>query len=161
MKNLKVLVFGAIFSVLFLSTFTSCENNDVQPSVDENYVAENVQFQNSPLRGPVISIHIGRKKKDCDGFGFCKAIIESALSLDDTQNAVRTSVEYDRRAGAYYVDALLDETSRITDATLVVDEDLTVEGSERLTGSSLSIGAGEYKVNSSLGSNGGYRVYLK
>ncbi len=156
MKNLKILVFGAVFSILFISTFTSCENNDVQPALMEDSIAENVKFQNSPLRGPIIKIELGRKKKGCEGFGICKISIGSALSLDSSGD-LNTSLAYDRRTSAYYFDALLSKDSRINDAALVVDEDIVVDYAEQ----SLKVSAGMYTVDQSLGENGGYRIYFK
>ncbi len=165
MKNLKILVFGAVFSVLFLATFTSCENNDIRTNITEDYVAENAKFIDN-VSDPnerftitiTISVDWGRPKRGCSGFGICGIDID--ISGIANPGTTTTSLLYDARTDSYYADLILAEALPENDVPLVIEKSISIDTEERL-GKTLVAPQGEYKFDASLGRNGGYRVYFK
>jgi hypothetical protein len=176
----KIILFYMSVVMIFTALFISCSKEN-KPTIREqkniskllNFVSINDRLkekENTNNRSFIIIVswdEWGRKKKDCKGWGLCKAKwfpeFNTKMAIPDPGNGGASIVEYNAIAGKYFFDILLSSppppTLLPSDLTFEIDEDILLDYLPE-AGTSMKILAGSYIFNGSIGSNGGYRIYL-
>ena len=179
MKYIKKI---AVYTLLSAFVLTSCEDEQVLETYDENTIAQQIkvvdvneriatEYLETSLRRGLIIVrwekwgHGGR----CKGWGLCKAewfpqFKGARVDATESGNGAQTLLEFDEELNQYYIDILLAETPP-TDIpseslTLKIDEDFDLDIEEELA-QNLTFVVGDYPYNESLSTNGGYRIYLQ
>jgi|GEM_PF-1486947 hypothetical protein len=173
-KTILSLVF-----VAFLATFISCNKEEQNVALtekeifNEDLIPQKLSFQrnnlNSNNRGEIIIVEWdewGRKVKDCKGWGLCNAVWfpkAEEKSVNSNSNVYSTKLEFDQTSQKYFIDILLSEVVPIDIPIelypLPIDESFILYTEEAI-GRNLTFEAGEYPFDETLGSFGGFRIYL-
>jgi hypothetical protein len=178
MKYIKKI---AVLTLLSAFVLTSCEDEQILETYDENTIAQQIkvvdvnkriatEYPETSLRGLIIVRwegwgHGGR----CKGWGLCRAewfpqFKGARIDATESENGAQTLLEFDEELNQYYIDILLAETPP-TDIpseslTLKIDEDFDLDIEDELA-QNLTFVVGDYPYNDSLSTNGGYRIYLQ
>ena len=180
MKYIKKI---AVYTLLSAFVLTSCEDEQVLETYDENTIAQQIkvvdvneriatEYPETSLRRGLIIVRWekwGRAKRNCEGWGLCNAewfpqFKGARIDATESENGAQTLLEFDEELNQYYIDILLAETPP-TDIpseslTLKIDEDFDLDIEEELA-QNLTFVVGDYPYNESLSTNGGYRIYLQ
>ena len=177
-KKMKKTVLILVF-VGFIATFISCdkEGQNVSLTEKENFnedlIPQKLSFQKNNLnpynRGEIIIVEWdewGRKKKDCKGWGLCDAVWfpkAEEKSVNSDFSVYSTILQFDQISQKYFIDILLSEVVPIDIPIelypLPVDESFIIYTEEAI-GRNLIFEEGEYPFDETLGSFGGFRIYL-
>ena len=179
MKYIKKI---AVFTLLSAFVLTSCEDEQLLETYDENTIAQQIkvvdvnkriatEYPETSLRGLIIVRweKWGRGKRNCEGWGLCNAewfpqFKDARIDATESGNGAQTLLEFDEELNQYYIDILLAETPPIDipseSLTLKIDEDFDLDIEDELV-QNLTFVVGDYPYNVSLSTNGGYRIYLQ
>ena len=175
MKYIKKIT---VFTLLSAFVLTSCKDEQVLETSDENTIAQQIkvvdvnkriatEYPETSLRKRLIIVRWekwGRKKVWCNGWGLCRAewfpelFPGARIDATESENGAQTLLEFDEELNQYYIDILLAETPP-TDIpseslTLKIDEDFDLDIEEELA-QNLTFVVGDYPYNVSLSTNGG------
>jgi hypothetical protein len=172
MKNLLFLT-----STFLLITFFSCgldeevidKNLSIKKldSTSDLQLDTNIQQLNSNLRQRndlvVVTWDWGRKR-DCRRFGFCNVIWFPIASIEKAKdNKLATLLKFDNKNEKFYIDVVLDkpmpQNAPKALLSIPIDEKIVLDTKDVL-GKDVVFNPGKYNFDKSLGSFGGYRVYL-
>lgn len=179
MKYIKKI---AVYTLLSAFVLTSCKDEQVLETYDENTIAQQIkvvdvnkriatEYPETSLRKRLIIVRWDGQGHghQCNGWGLCKAewfpqFKGARIGATESGNGAQTLLEFDEELNQYYIDILLAETPP-TDIpseslTLKIDEDFDLDIEEELA-QNLTFVVGDYPYNESLSTNGGYRIYLK
>ena len=179
MKYIKKI---AVYTLLSAFVLTSCEDEQVLETYDENTIAQQIkvvdvneriatEYPETSLRQRLIIVRWDGwgHGNQCNGWGLCKAewfpqFKGARIGATESGNGAQTLLEFDEELNQYYIDILLAETPP-TDIpseslTLKIDEDFDLDIEEELA-QNLTFVVGDYPYNESLSTNGGYRIYLQ
>lgn len=181
MKYIKKI---AIYTLLSAFVLTSCEEEQILETYDENTIAQQIkvvdvnkriatEYPETSLRKRLIIVRWdgwGRAKRNCEGWGLCLAewfpelFPGARIGATESENGAQTLLEFDEELNQYYIDILLAETPPTVipseSLTLKIDEDFDLDIEEELA-QNLTFVVGDYPYNESLSTNGGYRIYLQ
>jgi len=178
MKTKMLLLSSAV--VLMAAIYSSCSKD--QEKIESIQIDVTQQLKFVPLadrikeevgavnREQVIILtwkEWGREKKDCEGFGLCKAKWfpeRNRAVLDPVgENGCASILEFDERNSKYYFDIVLADypPPSIPDSalSLIVDYDIVLDLNGEI-GKDLIIKRGDYNYDRTLNVYGGYRIYL-
>ncbi len=179
MKTKKLLLYASVIAMV--AVYFSCSKNQEVEKEKEINIARQLKFvpvgdrikeRNGDVsRGKIVIVswnEWGRKKKNCDGWGLCKAKwfpdVNESVQVPDPTEGGASILESDPSNGKYYFDILLADyppaTIPVSELTLIVDEDILL-GQSPVLGNDLIIKEGDYEYDSSLRTYGGYRIYLE
>lgn len=187
MRKLNLILFSVFLSMVALS----CSKETVDSAQDssllqEEEVLKSLKFvpieKQSTLRAlrsssstnlVIVSITWGRKSKNCRGFGICDVDwfpglqdLFSSSSLANSTETLSTYLREDPETGENYLELPLEESPSPNfssdDLSIKVDRplELTSNGHDSL-GESLVLPANAYRLNETVGVNGGYRIVLQ
>lgn len=185
MKTFKIIYTVFFASLLILTSCSKEDSVDLVDSVNEDSIAKelvlvdysktNLNARNeTATNGKLIIVRWtewGRKKRNCAGWGLCKAhwffcVDENNNQVDcfgrnSNSNGYSTPLQFDETDNRYYVDVLLAEPTTIPEQslTLKIDENFMLDTSLAI-GKDLTFSEGDYVFNRQLGEFGGIRVYL-
>lgn len=178
MKKQNLLVFGA--AVLIAGLFNACSKDQKITVVDQDNIAKQLKFvevrhriieMTNSVRGEIVVVSWdkwGRTSRNCNGFGLCKPewwpqpknTVPNLNPLD----GCATILEFDTNNSKYYFDILLSSKPQgsisLPDLNLAVDNDIVLDTHSAI-GNDLNIKHGLYSYINSMGSYGGYRIYLE
>ena len=177
---MKKIIFALI--ALFAVTFSSCDKNEVSTNptkyTDEE-ILQHVKFvgqgnsfvkslapaiQKSPNGSiTIITATLGRKSKNCKGFGICSVqigpwTIYNEAIIDNDSNVV--ILPYNGEESLNEIKLLLAEQPGIDmrHVTLSIDEDITIVNETNVLLEGETISAGEYAFKPELGEYGGFEL---
>ncbi len=176
----KIILFNFGMAIVIAGLFGACSKEQKINVGDQDNIARQLKFipvnesvcvKPVTLNKEVIIIvqweEWGRAKKECRGWGLCKAEwfpqFKDRIINPHPGNGGAAILEFDLINSQYYFDILLADKPepRLTllDLALVVDYDIDIYTQTRL-GNDLRINQGIYNYDGSMGTFGGYRIYL-
>ncbi len=165
-KNLFLL--GIAMFVMSFSLFAQASETPVTLKISDPVVTADTYT----ISGKFIIVSFdswGNKNHGCRGWGLCNAEWlycthnNVPVGCLGKSNVINTTIQYESTTNKYYIDILLSEamntTASDTYAFLPIAEDIDLNLDKSL-GINSFIPQGNYPFNSSLGTYGGYRIFL-
>ena len=182
---MKNVVYGVLFLAVVGITVIGCQKESIKPNTSSSKPIEEddisslikiIPIQKRILeiksKKPVVIVQWekwGRKAKKCDGWGLCNAEWlphdnEVSLKQAKNSNGAATILEFDHNLNQYYIDILLAEATPtyipLHELNLRIDENIELLNIQDFSPTPLTLPNGTYSINNSLGTFGGYRIYL-
>ena len=164
-----------IFAMSLMTVACSDRNEDVISAKESNNNVENLNYARPPgsVNIGIFEVTIHRASKGCtSGFGFCKFTwfppsspkipkfeMPDIPPSEDVTEGRRTVDVYQNEEGVYFFDVYATESLGENVDDLIVDYDLIAVKEGEMT-EDLTITAGAYSFDSTLGEYGGYRIIL-
>ncbi len=150
--------FFGIIAFLGIIMLSCSKTTDLIPNPVSGKNSEVVVTSSSESSKVIIGIWVswsewGRARRNCEGWGLCN------YNWGWTYGGEKSAPVYAEPNGKMYVNILIDAIPEGENVQfLIIDEDLTSTGAN---GDTYLIKKGEYPLNSSLGSLGGYKVGIQ
>ena len=164
--------------------FTACENNEVAPLNTHNYTDEEIlsavkfvgqggisinnnssMMKAAPGMVTIIRATLGRKSKNCEGFGICSISIGPWDLYNETPMGDNEVVilYYEDITDLNSIKLLLAEQPDIDmqHILLAIDEDITIENNLNDKKERTTIPANQYEFDVELGSYGGFSLPME
>jgi len=156
---MKKIFLNLLVAILFLG-LNSCSNEDNSSSLKSPEYGKDVTL--SPINkkesrlndeSKIIIVKLGRKSRNCVGFGFCKVCV--ACGTERVESEMLEIPVHEDETGEF-VELHLDfELDNEFDSNIYIDEDLYDEDSGELL-----LSEGVYAIDNTLGEFGGYKILL-
>lgn len=156
---MKKIFLNLLIAILFIG-LNSCSKEDSSTSLIAPEYGKDVTL--SPINNnqsrfgdesKIIIIKLGRKSRNCVGFGFCRVC---AFCGTEKVNGDNLEIPVNEDGNGEFIELHLDfELGNEFDSNIYIDEDLYDEDSGELL-----LSEGVYTIDNTLGDFGGYKILL-